>query len=244
VGVHLSRENPPQSVIDTVTDANGRFRFTGLTWGTYILDHAADGWQSRRVRIDVRSGSTLYVRATLSPLTSDQAPAPVTVAGEDVWFGTQFNDLAIHQLPNGRNIWSLLQGQEPSTVTNRLEIGGLGTAVPALFSAFGASWTENQYQFNGLDVTNPYVPGLPLINPGIDALSEYQVVTACKPAESEAAGENLNLAAPEPGGALHGGVRLFGSGGALQSDNMDARLRAFNFPGPERLNSLIDANSP
>ena len=122
VRVRLSREDSSQPVAETVTDASGRFRFAGLTWGSYTLDLAADGWQSRRILIEVRSDSTLYVRTTLSPLVSDQAPAPVEVVDEDVWFGTQFSDLAIQQLPNGRNIWSLLQGQEPSTVTNRFEI--------------------------------------------------------------------------------------------------------------------------
>ena len=243
IRVRLSRKDSSQTVAETPTDASGRFRFAGLTWGTYTLDLAADGWQSRQVLIEVRSESSLYLRITLSPLASDQAPARVEVVDEDVWFGTQFNDFAIRQLPNGRDLWSLLQGQEPSTVTNRFEISGLETAVPALFSALGASWTENQYQFNGLDVTNPYVPGLPLINPGIDALSEYQVVTASKPAASQTSGENLSLAATEPGNALHGGVWLFGSGGGLQSDNMDARLRNLDFPGPERLNSLIDASA-
>ena len=97
--------------------------------------------------------------------------------------------------------------------------------------------------YNGLDVTNPYLPGLPLINPGLDALSEFQIVTASKPAASQASGENLVLATPEGGNALHGGVWLFGSGGGLQSDNMNARLRDLDFPGPERLNSLIDASA-
>lgn len=242
VHVRLSRADSAQSIAETVTDASGRFRFVGLTWGSYNIDLAADGWQNERIRVDLRSDSTLYVPATLSPPSGDKAPARVEPVDGDVWFGTQFNDLAIQKLPNGRDIWSLLQGQEASTVTNRFEIGGLQTAVPALFTAHGASWTENQYQFNGLDVTDPYVPGLPLINPGIDALSEFQVVTASKPAASQASGENLTLAAPEPGGALHGGTWLFGSGGALQSDNMDARLQDLDFPGPERLHSLIDAS--
>jgi len=242
VRVRLSREDTSRPVAETVTDASGRFRFAGLTFGSYSLDLAADGWQSSRALIEVRSDSTLYLRTTLSPLASDRAKAPVEIVDEDVWFGTQFGDFAIQQLPNGRNIWSLLQGQEASTVTNRFEIGGLETAVPALFSALGASWTENQYLYNGLDVTDPYVPGLPLINPGIDALSEFQVVTASKPAGSPASGENLALATPEPGGVLHGGGWLFGSGGTLQSDNMDARLRDLAFPGPERLDSLIDTS--
>lgn len=238
--VRLSREDTSQPVVETSTDASGRFRFAGFTWGSYTLYFAADGWKSRRIRIEVRSHSTLYVSTTLSPQVSDQAPTRNQVLDEDVWSGTQFSDLAIQKLPNGRNIWSPLQGQEPLTVTNRLEIGE--TAVPDLFAALGASWTENQYEFNGLDVTDPYIPGRPLINPGIDALSELRVITASKPVESQASGANVSLATPEPGSALHGGVWLFGSGSALQSDNMDARLRGFDFPGPERLNSLIDAS--
>jgi hypothetical protein len=243
VRISLSREGVHRPSAETVTDAHGRFRFAGLTQGAYSLDLAADGWQGRRIRIKVRSDSTLYVNSTLSPLASDQAPTRDQVVDQDVWLGTQFTDLAIQKLPNGRNIWSLLQGQEPSSVTNRFEIGGLEAAAPALFSGLGASWTENQYQLNGLDVTDPYVPGLPLINPGIDALSELWVVTASKPAASQASGENVLLATPEPGGSLHGGAALYGSGGQMQSDNMDARLRSLNFPGPERLNSLIDASA-
>ncbi len=243
VRVRLSHEGHSLSAKEVVTDDHGHFRFAGLTWGRYRLDLAADGWKDRRIVVDVRSDSTLYVRTTLLPLASDQAPAPSEVVDEDVWFGSQFGNFAIQKLPNGRNLWSILQNLEPSAVTNRFEIGGLETAVPALFSALGSSWTENQYQFNGLNVTDPYVPGLPLINPGIDALSEFQVVTASKPAAWQASGENLGLASPEAGGALHGGAWLFGSGGGLQSDNMNARLRDLDFPGPERLNSLTDASA-
>ena len=242
VHVRMSRDGSSEFVAETVTDASGHFRFVGITWGLYRLDLGANGWQSRQLLVEVRSGSTVYVRATLSPMASDEAQDPVEVLEEDVWFGTQFGDLAIQRLPNGRNIWSLLQGQEPSTVTNRFEIAGVDTATPALFSAFGASWTENQYQYNGLDVTNPYLPGTPLINPGLDALSEFQTITASKPAAAQASGENLVLATPE-GGAFHGAAWLFGSGGGLQSDNTNARLLDLDFPGPERLNSLIDASA-
>ncbi len=35
---------------------------------------------------------------------------------------------------------------------------------------------------------------------------------------------------------------MFGSGGGLQSDNMNARLHDFGFPGPLRLNSLLDGS--
>jgi hypothetical protein len=242
VYVRLLRDRDSLPVRETVTDTKGRFQFAGLTWGSYTLDFAAEGWQGRQVHIAVSPDSTLYVSATLSAVGSEQAPPRSEMLDEEVWFGTNFTNFQVKQLPNGRNIWSLLQNQEPSTVTNRLEIGGTETAVPALFSAFGASWTENQYRLNGLDVTDPYVPGLPLINPDFDALAEFRVITASKPAAAQASGESLALASPLPLEGLHGGAQMFASGGAMQSNNVDARLTKLDFPGPLRLNSLLDGS--
>ncbi len=227
VHVRLSSERASGPVREAVTDASARFRFAGLAWGFYTLDFAADGWQGRQIRIELRPDSTLYVNAALSATGGEKAPHGLAV-NEDVWVGTNFTNFQMKELPNGRNIWSLLQNQEPSTVTNRLEIGGTETAVPALFSAFGASWTENQYRLNGMDVTDPYIPGLPLINPDFDALAEFQVITASKPAVAQASGESLELASPLAPKKLHGEAQMFAAGGALQSNNMDARLQNFD----------------
>lgn len=242
VDVRLFGRNGSEPIRKTVTSADGRFQLFGLRWGAYDLQFSADGWQKRTFSIELRPSSTLDVSAELSPASSDQPQPRSQVMEEDIWFGTNFANFNLQQLPNGRNIWSLLQTQEPSTVTNRFDIAGTETAVPALFSAFGASWTENQYRWNGLDVTDPYQPGLPDINPGIDALSEFQVITAAKPAPSQSSGESLALSPTASGKGWHGAAQVYLSGSALQSNNMDARLRNFDFPGPEQLNSLLDGS--
>src|SRR3989442_431493 len=69
-----------------------------------------------------------------------------------VWWGAQYGKDSIQELPTTRRIWSILENQETSTVTDRLDSGGLETARPALFGALGASWTENQYSLNGFNV--------------------------------------------------------------------------------------------
>ena len=242
VKVRLLGKNTSQAVRETLTDTEGRFQLFGLPWGTYEVEFSADGWHSRKLQVDLRPDSTLAVNVALADASSEESPPRSQVVDQDLWFGTNFANFNIRQLPNGRNIWSLLQGQEPSTVTNRMEIGGTQTAVPALFSAFGASWTENEYRLNGLDVTDPYQTGLPDVNPDIDALSEFQVITASKPAASQASGESLGLVSLEPGGVLHGAAQMYVSGSALQSNNMDARLQSFDFPGGEQLNSLLDGS--
>jgi hypothetical protein len=162
---------------------------------------------------------------------------------ESPWWGTQFGQLQLAALPNARNIWSLLQAQEPSTVTDRIDVGGMESGEPALFGAQGASWTENQYGLNGLNVTDPYQPGLPLFDPSVDDLVQFQVVIAAKSAADGESGTNIVLGTPQPVPAWHGGARFFYSSGALQSDNFNARLARFHFPGPERLNHLADSSA-
>jgi hypothetical protein len=158
-------------------------------------------------------------------------------------WATRFTDTSIRGLPNARNIWSLLQSQDPSTVTNRLDVAGLETGVPALFGAVGASWTENQYRFNGFDVTDPYIPGIPLIDPGLDNLAEFQVIAGVKPASSAGSGVTLSLSAARPSEDLHGSAWMYYSSRGLQSDNFNARLARFHFPGPERMNNLLDGGA-
>ncbi|MFB3922230.1 MAG: hypothetical protein ACE145_10950 [Terriglobia bacterium] len=128
-------------------------------------------------------------------------------------------------------------------MTDRLDVGGLRTGEPALFGALGASWTENRYELNGFEVTDPYQPGRPLTDPDLDALAELQSVTGAKTALSAGAGVNLVFGAPVPTGAFHGAARTFFSGHALQSDNLDARLARFNFPGPERFKNFVDVSA-
>lgn len=231
------------SALQTRTDAAGQYRFAALPWGNYTLSAESKDGRKQRLTVHLLPSSSLRLDVALSPPAGESTRVRGQSASENVWYGTNFGHLRLDQLPNGRNLWSLLESQEPSTAGNQFNVGGTEPGVPALFSAFGASWTENDYRFNGLDVTDPYQPGLPNINPGIDSLSEFLVVTAAKPAAAKLSGESLELASPGGGHTLHGEAAFYGSGGILQNDNVDARLRRLDFPGPQRLNSLLDGNA-
>ena len=148
----------------------------------------------------------------------------------------------MHELPTTRTIWSLLENQETSTVTERIGTGTLATGRSTLFGARGVSWTENEYSLNGFDVTDPYLPGRPLTDPDFDALAEFTAITAAKPASFSGSGANVILTTPQTPATLHGAIRGFFSNHALQSDNMDGRLVQLGFPGPERLQHLVDAS--
>jgi hypothetical protein len=246
VTVRLLSENSSHILAATLTVHDGGFTFAGLPCGdSFTLAVSRAGWEPRRIsHLLLRCDSTLQVKVVLYP--PDEPPrrrAPPEITNESPWWGTQFGQLQLADLPTARNIWSLLQTQEPSTVTDRIDVGGMETGEPALFGAQGASWTENQYRLNGLNVTDPYQPGLPVLDPSLDDLGQLQVVTAAKPAADGDSGTNIGLATPEPESAWRGGARFLYSSGALQSDNFNARLARFHFLGPERMNHLADGSA-
>jgi hypothetical protein len=160
----------------------------------------------------------------------------------DVLVGQRFGQVSMHKLPTTRRIWSLIENQETSTVTDPLDTGGLQTGRRSLFGARGVSWTENQYSLNGFDVTDPYLPGRPMNDPDFDALADVTVVRSAKPASFSGSGVNLILTTLQTPADLHGAARAFYSNHALQSDNMDAGLVQLGFLGPERLRYLVDAS--
>ncbi len=245
VRVRLTRNGSQAVVFETTTDAVGDFSFVGLASGTYTLDVVTPGKQAYgQPVLRIRAGSTLELDIALSPAGGQ--PLGANSFGRsvelDIRWGSQFPDVANDKLPNARNIWSILESQEPSTVTNRIDVGGLKTGVPALFGAVGASWTENQYLLNGFDLTDSYIPGRPLFDPDMDDLGEFQVVSGAKPAIFASSGVELALATPQPPESFHGATRLFYSARGTESDNLDARLGRFRFPGPERLNHLADGS--
>jgi len=245
VEVQLSRVDASQLASHTITDSAGRFEFVGLPAGVYSLELSLPGWKGQHFsHLNIDAARTLDVRVVL-------APALPTLSGEirspqlldrDVLVGTRFGQVSMHELPTTRRIWSLLENQETSAVTDRLDTGGLETGRPALFGVRGGSWTENQHSLNGFDVTDPYLPGRPLTDPDFDALADVTVITGAKPASLPGSGVNLILTTPPTPANLHGAVRGFFSNHALQSDNMEARLVQLGFPGPERLQHLVDAS--
>ena len=243
--VQLSRLDASQRVSRTITDTKGRFEFAGLPAGVYSFELTLPGWQGQHFsHLTIDAARTLDVNIVLLPARttlSKQFPS-LQLLDRDVLVGRRFGEVSMHELPTTRRIWSLVENQETSTVTDRLDTGGLETGRRELFGARGVSWTENEYSLNGFDVTDPYLPGRPLTDPDFDALAAVTVVRSAKPASFSGSGVNLILTTPETPANLRGAVRGFFSNHALQADNVDARLVQLGFPGPERVQHLVDAS--
>ncbi|PWT93276.1 MAG: hypothetical protein C5B55_04805 [Blastocatellia bacterium] len=238
--------NGVQLASQAFTDRSGRFKLLGLSPGLYSMEISLSGWQSQGVsNLDVRANSSLDINVLLFPMSAGQRQQRISSLDGGLWLGGRFGAFSLHGLPTARRIWSILENQETSTVTDRVDVGGLDTGRIVLFGALGTSWTENRYKLNGFDVHDAYIPGRALTDPDFDSLADMTVVTAAKAPSFSGGGTEVDLTTQRSTNAdasaqLKGAVRVFYSGGALQSDNMEARLSRIGFPGPERLNHLVD----
>ena len=97
-------------------------------------------------------------------------------------------------LPSGGSVWSLIENQDMSATTDRIDVGGMWSDVPALFSARGGtSWTQNEYRLNGMSVTDPYEGGLPFFVPDLYGLRTVRLENAGHPAGTLSPGGTLDL---------------------------------------------------
>ena len=152
-------------------------------------------------------------------------------ATADLWSCqlNRFDPLRTNSLPSARNIWYLLQSQDPSSVTEHIDEGGMQAGVIQLVGVHGGTWTQNNYKWDGFNITNPYEPGKPLTYPLFGMLQEFRIANGSDSAEITAPGADFEFISRHSGATLHGNAEAYDLGEPLQSSNLDDRLRRFGF---------------
>jgi hypothetical protein len=174
--------------------SNGEFAVT-LPYGRYRLSGATvfvAPWQT--VRIDLAMGASGTVRGV-------QTGARTPGIWADATGGRVY--------PEAFSLPGLLLSREPSSVTEPLDFAGLSDNRMAVESQRGLSWTDTQYKFQGMDATDSYQPGLPVVWPDVQALDEVV-----------ARGAEIGAFLAEPGASWHGALSTADTGAALSSNNL------------------------
>ncbi len=218
------------------TDAMGEVLIPGLAPGDYALVMQKEGYSQCRVNsIRIVTGSASLVSVEMPPNKAGN-PGTVILTWEgvpsDAWssvYGSRYERERLDALPNAWNIWSLLQDQDISSVTNHIGEGGIDGGVPALVGVHGGTWTQNGYRWDGLNVTNPYEPGKPLTYPGYESIQEFLVSGSQHGAAVSASGAEFQLVSRRGGDTLRGQAEAYYLGSPFQSSNLDDRLRGFGY---------------
>ncbi len=247
-GVRLSLQpyaNPRSLHIESSGD--GAFQITGLTPGRYtlLIEHRGY-WSYSCDDLFLDPGATLHLRISLSPSQSEQPSTSHRVAVDHTWntHQTVLDRAMIQGLPVAHNPWALVENLDLSATSNRIDVGGLYSGIPALFSARGGtSWTQSSYRLNGMDITDPYWTGRPLLYPDFYSLDYTQLINGGLPTSAVSPGGIFNFITPEGGDTFHGGVSAFYLNHSLQASNITPQLEKEGLSESSGFHYMLDGNA-
>jgi len=223
----LTRTGDPEELLQR-SSPRGHFQITGLDPGSYTLQVEASGFHPLiRRGIRLAPGHAQHMRITLQALQVETASSSHLVSPDYTQHNhrTLLDAGSIYGLPLAHNVWTLVENLDLSATVNRIDVGGLWSGIPALFSGRGSiSWTQSVYRLNGLDVTDPYETGRPLAYPDFYGLDFSLLSNGGHPPDGVSPGGYLSLFTPQGGDRLHGGVSLFYMNHSLQSSNISPEL--------------------
>jgi hypothetical protein len=143
-------------VQSSVTDAGGNYRFPALPPGSYTVTFELPGFNTlKRENIQISMGFTAAVNVELAVASLQET---VTVTGDSPVIDTSstrvqqnFKLEALQEIPNSRDLWSLL-AVTPSVTMGRIDVGGNRAGTQTGYTAYGYSG-QNRVLVEGINTT-------------------------------------------------------------------------------------------
>lgn len=215
---------------EILSDARGRFGFLSIPPGLYALRASRPGLGAAgRKGLPVADDSDIRIELVLAPEARGALDGASATTIDFAAGGTRTTMTAeqIDLLPSGNSLGSLLENQDFSATTNRIDVGGLWAAYPVLYGARGGvSWNQNVVLLNGLDISDPWDGGRALILPDIFSLASVGHANGVLPIQAASPGGQLSLTPRSGSDAFHGGFRAFYTDAGLSSDNITPALES------------------
>lgn len=217
---------------ESLTDGRGAFGFLSTAPGLYSLRARKAGVGTAETRrLTVSDASDINVEIVLKP-DAEGAPGGMVAKVMDfsaVAAQTLITSDQIDKLPSGHSLASLIENQDLSATPNRIDVGGLWSNWPAVYSARGGvSWNQNVVLLNGLDISDPYDGGLPLWLPDVFSLASISHANAVFSARAPSPGGQLSLTPRSGTEKIQADIRLFYTDKSLSSNNITPALQAEN----------------
>jgi len=220
-------------ILRTKTDDSGEFLVAGIPSGEYELRFRKPAFPEYITQARVRAGCAGTISGQME---TRQSQAQSTAAAQwqsapELWscILDRFDRTRMDRFPIARNIWNLLETQHLSSVPSNIDEGGFQTGIIQLLGVHGATWTQNGYRWDGMNITNPYEPGKPLTYPMLGTLEEMNAVSTFHSAEISAAGADFEMISRRSPEKFHGQAEAYYLGKPFESSNLDSRLRSFGF---------------
>ncbi len=246
LGVLLSaKEGSFRSAL--TTDEDGYFRAVGFPVGRYslIVEGATLQGLPAEKEISFPMPQSYILDITVSGKKADGGITVRRLTPEDPISSRQtfIGRDQMDRLPSGNDVWTTIENQDYSATMNRIDVGGMWATRPGLFSARGGgSWTQTVYTLNGVDVTDPYQTGMPLLWPDLFGLNSLSLVNSTPPLWISSPGGVLDLETMEGGSEFHGALSAYGTDRLLRSNNITPALRKEGISAASSLDFGLEGN--
>ncbi len=219
-GVTVTLSGPGATQV-FVTDAEGNFRFLGLSPGSFTLSAELAGFGSVvRPNVSVNVGRNSNITMTLTPALEQT----ITVTAETPLLdirktgtGATVTDVELQEVPTARDPWVVL-GQVPGVLLDRINVGGNESGQQTVFIGKGTYDDQNNFNVDGVQITDMGATGSSPTYYDFDAFEEMQATTGGTDPRIQTAGVQLNLVTKRGTNDLSGSARYFWTDNSLQSD--------------------------
>jgi hypothetical protein len=197
-----------------VTDAQGKFRFLGLSPGSYDLNVEIQGFTPVEQKgISVNIGRNTNVEVTLQPAIAGETINVVADRSELLDFHntgkTTFVTLTdLEKTPTVRDPWAVL-ASAPGVLTDRINVGGNESGQQASYTGPGSGGDQAIWSIDGMVITDMSATGSSPTYYDFDSFQEMQVTTGGSDASIATGGVVLNMVTKRGGNEWRGSGRYY-----------------------------------
>ncbi|HEX5759510.1 MAG TPA: TonB-dependent receptor [Thermoanaerobaculia bacterium] len=207
-----------------VTDAQGQFRFLGLSAGSYQLSAALEGFSTVEYpNINVSVARNTTVEITMSSAVEDV----ITVTAESpllderkITTGTTVSEVELEKIPTARDPWVILQ-QAPGVLVDRVNVGGNESGQQSQFISPGTNTNNSAWSVDGVVITDMGAVGSSPTYYNFDSFEEMQVSTGGTDVTLATGGVNMNMVTKRGTNEWRGSARYLLTDDTIDQADLD-----------------------
>ena len=242
-GVTVTIESEGIQPQTATTGVTGGFRFANLPPGTYSGIFSIEGFtEVRQEDVRVNVGGSVQLDITLRPTLAEEfvviADTPVVdvkKTGNDTSFDREYMD----KVPSGRDPWVIIE-QTPGVDNDRINVAGSESGQQSGFFARGAADTDNIWNYDGINTTDPIALGSTPTYYDFDAFEEISIESGGMDASIGAKGVVVNLVTKRSGNKWEANGSYYFVNESLQSDNTPEELVELGVSRSNRIDQVLD----
>ena len=212
-----------------VTARTGTYRFPLIPIGVYQVKFELPGFKTvvkEGIRIEIGLNAQINTVLEIAKLEErlEVSAASRMVDLKDVGRTNRFTQEALQAIPSARDPWVIIE-QAPGVAMDRQNVGGSASGQQSNFLARGATFAQQSWNLDGVNITDMTATGGSPVYFDFDAFEEMHITVGGSDMTMASPGVAINLVTKSGTDKLRGSARYYVTDDAFQSNNVTDDLR-------------------